>query len=52
MQSKHFLIRSMENKHLYRHYTVCNVMRPEIYKMYVDCLNADSPDGFDAEKLK
>ena len=27
-------------------------MRPEIYNMYVDCLNADSADGFNVEKLK
>ena len=51
-QSKHFLIRSMDNKKLYRHYTICNAMRPEIYKMYVDCLNADSGEGFDVNKLK
>ena len=52
MMTKHFLIRCMDNEKLYRHYTICNAMRPEIYKMYVDCLKADSGDGFDAKKLK
>ena len=31
MQSKHFLVRCLDDKKLYRHYTICNAMRPDIY---------------------
>jgi len=52
MLTKHFLVRSLDNPHLYRHYTICNAMRPEIYEMYVKCLNEETSDHFDVNKLK
>ena len=52
MQSKHFLIRCMDNPRLYRHYTICNAMRPDVYKQYINCLKEDSAENFDTRMLR
>jgi len=38
--TKHFWIRSLQDRSIIRHYTICNTMDPEIYRAYVLSLDA------------
>lgn len=40
---KHFRVQSSNNLNLSRHYTICNVMAPYIYRSYLEALRTDSP---------
>eukprot|EP00347_Sterkiella_histriomuscorum_P018114 403346733 len=42
MMGKHFLVRSMKNRSVRRHYTVSNCMQKEAYQMYLGLLNGDT----------
>jgi hypothetical protein len=49
---KHFLVRNMEGKKVARHYTVCNVMRPEVYSSLIQMLKGETGtlhDNFDTK---
>jgi hypothetical protein len=43
MVGKHFRVRWEGNINISRHYTVCNVMEPSIYRAYLESLRTDSP---------
>lgn len=38
--TKHFWIRSLQDRSVIRHYTICNAMDPDLYRAYV--LNLDA----------
>lgn len=41
--AKHFLVRSLDGSDsIARHYTICNAMKPDVYKSYIDVLRADN----------
>jgi len=45
MLGKHFLVNNIRRdngKKISRHYTICNAMRPEIYKEVVRLLNSET----------
>ena len=42
MIGKHFKLRSMLNRDVHRHYTLCNTMRPAMYNGLIECLKAGS----------
>jgi hypothetical protein len=42
---KHFLVRNLDGKKVARHYTVCNVMRPEVYSALIQMLRKGGDDG-------
>jgi len=45
--AKHFLVRSFEGHNsIRRHYTICNAMRPAIYKGYIDALRPKSDEAY------
>lgn len=55
--TKHFLLRSRDGPKdsVARHYTVCNAMRPDVYKMYLKALKPENdPEfaGFDPRLLE
>lgn len=33
--TKHFLLRNLQNEKVFRHYTICNAMIPDVYKTYI-----------------
>lgn len=39
--TKHFLVRSRDSDNVARHYTICNAMRPDVYKMYLKALKPE-----------
>lgn len=39
---KHFRVFNNSNKHLSRHYTICNAMNPVVYKSYIAVLKQES----------
>lgn len=40
---KHFLVRNIgDGSSIYRHYTICNAMRPDIYSAYIAALKPDT----------
>ena len=41
--TKHFLLRNLQNEKVFRHYTICNAMIPEVYKMYIHILKDFDP---------
>ena len=45
--AKHFLVRDLEGgpRGVARHYTICNAMRPAVYKAYIAALKDDSTEG-------
>ena len=49
--TKHFWIRTLQERQIIRHYTVCNAMDPQLYTAYVLCLDADSGRDFDRSLL-
>lgn len=45
--AKHFLIRNLsETNGIARHYTICNAMRPAIYRSYIYALKPDGDPKF------
>jgi len=52
--TKHFLVRSMDGptKSVARHYTICNAMRPDVYKMYINALKPETDPEFKALDLR
>ena len=45
--AKHFLIRSLEgHKSVFRHYTICNAMRPGVYQGYINALKPESDESY------
>ena len=49
--TKHFWIRTLQNRNLIRHYTICNSMDPDLYRSYVLCLDENSGANFDLSLL-
>ena len=49
--TKHFWIRTLQNRDIIRHYTICNAMNPDLYSAYVLCLDANSGQTFDISLL-
>ena len=49
--TKHFWIRTLQNRDVIRHYTICNAMDPKLYAAYVLSLDADSGRDFDRSLL-
>jgi len=37
---QHYLVRSLANPIIYRHFTIANVMSPEIYKEIISCMSS------------
>jgi hypothetical protein len=44
---KYFRVTNILDQKTSRHYTICNAMRPEIYKAYVDALKNDTDLNLD-----
>jgi hypothetical protein len=49
---QHYLISSALKPSVFRQYTVCNAMNPEIYDGLVEALNAGSGKGFNYKMLQ
>ena len=46
--AKHFLIRDMNGakNSIFRHYTTCNAMQPNVYNGFINALKADNEPGY------
>lgn len=49
--TKHFWVRSLQQRNVIRHYTICNTMNPELYRAYVLALDEESGQNFDPNLL-
>jgi len=49
---KHYLVSSVLNPSIFRQYTTCNAMNPDIYDSLVDALNAGSGKDFNYKVLQ
>ena len=38
---QHYKVRSLKNMHVHRHYSVCDVMQPDVYRGLVESLKTD-----------
>ena len=51
MIGRQYLFRSINNKHVKRHYTVANCMDPKVYKVYLDMLKSSNGNSYKDNKV-